>query len=256
MRLVIPRGPIPLGAGFAWVLASVAQGTPDLLAESLRRRTHHLAALIETLTRTLPTLGRPVVAGFSQGAVLAFSLALHRPDVVGRAFPLAGWMPPALMPMAPVAPELRIPIRSLHGTDDPVIPIAPTREVVAMLRALEWEVELVEFEGVGHVVSPEMNATFEAWLEQALREQAPELAGKGLGLVGPEETTYEPWEPLEQETIEAIKQLEAQATPSATDNDAPQDDTEDNAPQDETERHGAGDDDVEPSPENRSPESN
>jgi phospholipase/carboxylesterase len=256
MRLVIPRGPIRLGAGFAWVLSSVTQGKPDLLASSLRRRAHHLAALIETLSRTLPTLGRPVVAGFSQGAVLAFSLALHRPDVVGRAFPIAGWVPPELMPMFPVAQELRVPIRAVHGTDDPVIPIAPTREVVAVLRMLEWEVEFLEFEGVGHVVSPEMNATFEAWLEQALREQAPALTGKGLGLAGPEEETYQPWEPLEQETIEAIEQLEAQATPSATENEAPQDDTEDDAMENETERNGASDDEVDSSPENSSPESN
>jgi predicted esterase len=255
MRLIVPRGPLRLGAGFAWVLSSVTQGRPDLLASALRRRTHHLAALIDTLHRTLPTLGRPIVAGFSQGALLTFSLALHRPDVVGRAFPLAGWVPPELMPMFPVAPALRVPIRSVHGTEDPVIPIAPTREVVAMLRALEWEVELLEFEGVGHVVSPEMNATFEAWLEQALREQAPELTGKGLGLAGPEEEMYEPWEPLDPETIEAIEQLDAQeAPPPADENDISHDDTGDAAAEDEAVRDDAPDDAVDTSPEVTSPE--
>jgi phospholipase/carboxylesterase len=239
MRLVIPRGPLRLGAGFAWVRVSVTQGRPDLLASSLRTRTHHVAALIHTLSETLPTVGRPVVAGFSQGALLAFSLALHRPDVVGRAFPIAGWVPPELMPASPVAPDLRVPIRSVHGTIDPVIPIAPTREVVAVLRALAWEVELVEFEGVGHVVSPEMNAAFEAWLEQALREQAPALTGKGLGVAGPEEEPYEPWEPLEEETIEAIELLDAQeADPSAAEDLAPPVNIEDDAARRETERGG------------------
>jgi predicted esterase len=249
MRLVVPRGPLQLGAGFAWMHVSVTQGRPDLLASSLRTRTHHLAALIHTLSETLPTLGRPVVAGCSQGALLTFSLALHRPDVVGRAFPLAAWVPPGLMPSAPVAAELRVPMRSVHGTDDPVIPIGPTREVVAMLRALEWEVELVEFEGVGHVLSPEMNATFEAWVEQALGEQAPALTGRGLGLAGPEDETYAPWEPLEQETIEAIEQLEAQeAAPSATGDAAAQDDTAGVA-ENGTERNGTSDEDVDASPE-------
>jgi hypothetical protein len=164
---------------------------------------------------------------------------LHRPDVVGRAFPIAGWVPPELMPASPVAPDLRVPIRSVHGTIDPVIPIAPTREVVAVLRALAWEVELVEFEGVGHVVSPEMNAAFEAWLEQALREQAPALTGKGLGVAGPEEEPYEPWEPLEEETIEAIELLDAQeADPSAAEDLAPPVNIEDDAARRETERGG------------------
>lgn len=250
MRLVMPRGPLRLGAGYAWVPVSVTHRQPDLLASALRERTEHLAALIQTLSATLPTLGRPIVAGFSQGALLAFSLALHRPDVVGRAFPIAGWVPPALMPASAVAPELRVPIRSAHGTDDPIIPIAPTRDVVAMLRALEWEVELVEFDGVGHVVSPEMNALFEAWLEEALREQAPELTGKGLGLAGPEEAIYEPFEPLEAETIEAIEQLDADdATPSAPESDAPPDDTGNDAGGSETESGDGSDDDADAGPQ-------
>lgn len=258
IRLVIPRGPLRLGAGFAWVLPSVTQNTPDLLASALRRRTHHLAALIDTLARTLPTLGRPIVTGFSQGALLTFSLALHRPDVVGHAFPIAGWVPPGLMPVYPVAPEQRVPIRSVHGTEDAVIPIAPTREVVTALRALEWEVELLEFEGIGHLASSEMNATFEAWLEQALRDEAPELTGGGLGLAGPEEDTYEPWESLEPETIEAIEQLEAQpdAPSDSEEDDVLEDDSEGDAEKDEaveeevedetaegeTQREGASDD--------------
>ena len=208
MRLVMPRGPLRVGAGYAWVQRSVTQGEYDLLAAALQERTHHLAITIETLCNMLPTMGRPVVAGFSQGAMLAFSLALQRPDIVGRAFPLAGWIPPGLLPASPVAPEQRVPIRSLHGTQDPVIPIGPTREVVAALRALEWEVELLEFEGVGHEISPAMNATFEAWLEESLRDLAPALTGLGLGQEGPEAEPYEPFEALDEETIQAIEALE------------------------------------------------
>jgi phospholipase/carboxylesterase len=246
MRLVMPRGPIPLGAGFAWMLPSVMHGRPDLLASALRVRTDHLAALIKTLSRTLPTLGRPIVSGFSQGALLTFSLALHRPDVVGHAFPLTGWVPPLLMPTFPVVPELRVPIRAVHGIDDLVIPIEPTREVVAMLHGLGWEVELVEFEGVGHTVSAEMNATFEAWLEDALREQASELTGRGLGLAGPEAETYVPFEPLEPETIEAIEQLEAQeaAPPVPSREDAPPEETG-GASDDGSGENETGDDPVE-----------
>jgi phospholipase/carboxylesterase len=210
MRLIMPRGPIRLGAGFAWVLPSVTQGRHDLLAGALWRRTHHLAALIATLSKTLPTLGRPVVAGFSQGALLAFSLALHRPDVVGRALPLAGWVPPELMPAFPVPPERRVPIRAVHGAADAVIPVGPTRDVVERLRAMDWDVEFLAFEAVGHVVSREMNITFETWLEEALLEQAPALAGRGPRVTGPEIEGYEPWEPLEPETLEAIEQYELQ----------------------------------------------
>lgn len=246
MRLIMPRGPLRLGAGFAWVLPSVTQGRHDLLAAALRRRTHHLAALIATLSKTLPTLGRPVVAGFSQGALLAFSLALHRPDVVGQALPLVGWVPPELMPALPIAPDRRVPIRALHGTEDAVIPVGPTREVVERLRALEWDVEFLEFEAVGHVVSRDMNITFETWLEEALLEQAPALAGRGPRVIGPEIDGYEPWEPLEPETIEAIEQYELQGPELPPD-------TSEGGPAQEGDDAPAGDDRGDDTPDDRSP---
>jgi hypothetical protein len=67
-------------------------------------------------------------------------------------------------------------IRSVHGTDDDTIPAAPTREAVAYLRSRGADAELLEFEGIGHAMSPSMNKQFESWLEQSLREQAPKLA--------------------------------------------------------------------------------
>jgi phospholipase/carboxylesterase len=208
MRLIMPRGPRPLGEGFSWLPVSITQGKTDVLAASLRARAHHVAALIETIRTSRPTVGRPIVAGFSQGGMLAFAVGLHRPDVVGHAFPLAGWVPPPLMPEASPPEHRRTPMRSLHGDADPIIPIGPTREVVARLSELGWSIDLLEFAGVGHVMTREMNATFEGWLEAALAKEAPGLEG-GLGQEGPEDEPYAPWEPLEPETIEAIMEQDA-----------------------------------------------
>lgn len=220
MRLVMPQAPLPLGDGFSWLSVSITHNRPDLLATSLRKRTDHVAALINTLRTTRPTLGRPIVAGFSQGGMLSYALALFRPDAVGVALPLAGWVPPALMPTAPVAEHLRVPIRSVHGSADPIVPMEPTRAVVERLRELGWDVEFVIDEGVEHVVSDRMNAQFEAWLEEALREQAPELVGKGLGQDGPEGTPYEPYDPMDPETQDAIDQFDRQARRDSEGTDA------------------------------------
>ncbi len=217
MRLIIPQGPIPLGEGFTWITVSITHNRHELLASQLRRRADHLAALLNTLKETRSTLGRPIVAGFSQGGMLSFALALFRPDAVGFALPLAGWVPPNLMPTGPVEPELRVPIRAVHGSDDPIVPVKPTEAVMERLGALGWDVEFVSYAGVAHVMSSAMNEQFESWLEDALEQQAPSLAGKGLGVPGPETAPYEPYEPLDDATQAAIHEFDRQAPTEESD---------------------------------------
>lgn len=221
MRLILPRAPTPLGNGFTWLPVSITEGRVAQLASSLEERAAQLAALVNRLRNDRPTLGLPIVAGFSQGAMLSFTLALQYPQLFSVALPAAGWVPPSLMPeVAPAGRRVRI--RGLHGTADPIVPIEPTLQVVARLRELAWDIELDSFEGVEHTLTQEMNARFEEWLEEALREQAPRLGG-GLGEAGEESQAYLPVEPLDPQTIEALQE----ATPlPAQDVDARQEDGE------------------------------
>jgi hypothetical protein len=56
----------------------------------------------------------------------------------------------------------------MHGTADRIIPLGPTRALFDRLAGLGFEVELVEFEGVGHAISDDQNALFHVWLEHAV----------------------------------------------------------------------------------------
>jgi len=82
----------------------------------------------------------------------------------------------------------------MHGTADPIVRIGPTRAWVRALRDAGNEVDWVEYPNVEHVVSPAMNARFEAWLEAAAEARAPGLAG-GLGERGADPEPVEPYEP-------------------------------------------------------------
>lgn len=189
MRVIVPRGPLSLGSGFAWARSSVTQNRHEELAADIVAITDRLIRLIEHVQQTRPTAGSPVVTGFSQGAIVSWTLALRFPDRIGLAIPIAGWVLPATRPNVLRAS----PTRAMHGTADPIVRIEPTRAWVQALLASGNEVSWLEFDGVAHTVTPEMNVQFEEWLEEALLERAPSLEG-GLGEAGVEDEPVVPYE--------------------------------------------------------------
>lgn len=168
VRVIIPQAPDRLGKGWEWVPVSVGSGLVDRLSSSLFEVSGRVARMMRAVIAERPTVGRPIVSGFSQGGLLTYALALHHDDVVGYALPLSTWLPPPLEPLYK-REDLRFPpMRSMHGVEDRIIPIGPTRALVERLTGRGFEVELVEFEGVGHEMSEEMNALYQVWLERAL----------------------------------------------------------------------------------------
>lgn len=155
-RMFLPQAPDPLGEGFTWLATPTLGQDKQLFARSLSGRVDQLAPAIEAFRRLRPTFGKPIVAGFSQGGILTFTLATRYPDYFSAAFPMAGWLPPALYPV----PKLgqRYPyIFAQHGDRDTVVPIEDGRATVTALRARGLTVDFKEAKGVGHVVTPEMN---------------------------------------------------------------------------------------------------
>jgi phospholipase/carboxylesterase len=168
VRVIVPQAPDRLGNGWQWLPVYVGQGLVDRLSATLFQTAGRLAAMLRGLSEERPTVGRLIVSGFSQGALLTLAMAMHHDDLVGYAFPLASWMPPPLEP-AYRRTDLAYPrIRSMHGTADTVIPLAPTRALFDRLASLGFDVELVEFEGVAHTISDDENRVFHQWLENAV----------------------------------------------------------------------------------------
>jgi len=214
MRVLVPRGPLALGRGYAWARHSVTQNRHGELATDLVAMADRLARLVRHVRETRPTAGTPIVTGFSQGGITAWTLALRHPDEVGLALPIAGWVPPRARP-SPLRREGAARVRAMHGTADPIVRIEPTRELVRVLTDAGMPVSLLEIDGVEHVVTAEMNAQFEEWLEEALRERAPALRG-GLGDPGPDPEPIEPYEPA----LEDAADDEDEAVPAPLPEDA------------------------------------
>lgn len=168
IRVIVPQAPEPLGAGYEWLPVRVGQGLVDRLTTSLVARAAQVALMLRELQRTLPTVGRPLVAGFSQGGMLTFALAVQHSDVVEAAFPLSAWLPPALVPTYRRDDVVFPRIRGMHGTADRVIPPDPTEDAYVLLRERGFDAELVLFDGVGHEMTEAMNEQLHQWLLESL----------------------------------------------------------------------------------------
>jgi phospholipase/carboxylesterase len=120
--------------------------------------------------RRHPTRGRPIVTGFSQGGMLTMTLAVHHPESISHAFPMAGWLPPSLEPDAydPYAPHA--PVVALHGGADEVLSATRTRRMMERLSRIGYPVSFEEYEGVGHEKTPAMRARMRELIERALVE--------------------------------------------------------------------------------------
>ncbi|RLB52388.1 MAG: hypothetical protein DRJ42_15035 [Deltaproteobacteria bacterium] len=187
VRLLIPQAPTPLHDGYQWIPVYVNQGLVDEFASTLFATAGRLARLIRDVITERGAMGRSIVTGFSQGGIVTLALALYHDDVVGAALPMSSWLPPPLEPAYRRA-DLTYPIiRAMHGNEDATVPITPTRELFARLAALDFDVVLQTFDGVGHETNAAMNELYHHWLEETVCRAAGDeqcaAAARHLGRV-------------------------------------------------------------------------
>lgn len=165
-RFVMPQAPLPLEGGYSWFSVRVAEHQEETLAREVASQTEGLADLLRALSSSEPRPSRVIVAGFSQGGILAYALATSHPELMDVAFPMAGWLPPALVPER--APPDAVAIIAMHGSADERIPLGPTRELADLLSARGFPVEFQVFEGAGHALSDPWETVLSSQLDQAL----------------------------------------------------------------------------------------
>lgn len=154
--LLSPRGKV-LEHGAPRFFRRMAEGIFD--QEDLARRTLELADFIERARKTYG-LSKPIAFGFSNGANIAASLLLTRPDVLAGAVLLR-----AMTPFEPEnLPNLSgVPVLMLSGAADPIVP-AGNRDKLAELLTASGAALTHEIVSAGHNLSPRDVAIAEHWL--------------------------------------------------------------------------------------------
>ncbi len=146
-RVVAPHSASRYSRGWAWF---PPRGPPpsDDSASDIAAEADVVADFVDRVARARPTVGKPILMGFSQGGALTFAVGVRHPGSIGAAFPVGGWLPHALWPST--LPKDAPPIVAFHGTVDARVPLSGTRLAAARLAALGFAMDLREFDGVGH----------------------------------------------------------------------------------------------------------
>jgi predicted esterase len=162
-----PRGKI-LERGMPRFFRRLAEGVFDI--EDLKLRTMELADFVAAAAAHYEFDARRVIAiGFSNGANIAASLLLLRPEVLARAVLFR-----AMVPLVPdVMPSLKnVSVLLSGGRRDPIVPAENTERLAAMLREAGAAVT-VAWQGAGHALTNEDVAEAREWLSSV---------GDGAGL--------------------------------------------------------------------------
>lgn len=167
--MICPQGPLetPIGpeaVGYAWYPMSHG-GVPDV--EAMLSQQKKLQVFLDECLKSYPIDPKKlVVLGFSQGGVMAYSLALANPERFAALAVLSSWLPKELLARLNVTGAVQsLPTLVQHGAQDPTIEVARARTSVETLRQLHVPLTFREYP-MGHEIGARSLAELSTWLEE------------------------------------------------------------------------------------------
>ena len=160
--LLSPRGDVSEGGALRF-FARLGEGVFD--PEEITRRTHALADFVLAAASHYKIEPHRLLAlGFSNGANIAATLMLLRPETLGGGVLFR----PMVVLDRPASPGALAGRRVLlcNGTTDPLVPPQDPGRLAQLLRAGGAEVKLQSI-AASHALTPQDVATAQAWLQES-----------------------------------------------------------------------------------------
>src|SRR5438105_13736008 len=158
--LLSPRGKV-LENGMPRFFRRLAEGVFDL--EDLKNRTHELADFVVSAAAHYKIDIKNLIAvGYSNGANIAASMLLLRPETLAAAI--------LFRAMVPLIPENQPELSSVRvwigaGSIDPIVPASETKQLAELLRGAGADVTIRFFRG-GHELTKEDVDGAREWLTE------------------------------------------------------------------------------------------
>jgi predicted esterase len=158
--LLSPRGKV-LENGMPRFFRRLAEGVFDL--DDLRKRTQELADFVTSAAKHYEIgAGKIVAVGYSNGANIAASMLLLRPEILSAAI--------LFRAMVPLVPETLPKLSGKHvlingGELDPIMPPSETKKLVELLRSAGADIT-IRFLHAGHQLTSQDIDMAREWLSQ------------------------------------------------------------------------------------------
>jgi predicted esterase len=159
--ILSPRGKV-LENGMPRFFRRLAEGVFDI--EDLKFRTNELADFIYNASKVYTlNLNRIMAIGYSNGANIAASILLLRPEILSSAI--------LFRPMIPLVPDTLPNLSSKHilisaGAHDPIIPRYQTEELFDLLKKVEARVS-IQWQNSGHELTQRDVVAASEWVSSA-----------------------------------------------------------------------------------------
>ncbi|MEC4677162.1 MAG: hypothetical protein VST69_00210, partial [Nitrospirota bacterium] len=136
-RIILIQGPIPYGRGNAW------PWSPD----DFKQYGTAVTEAVDALSLKYPTLGKPILFGFSGGGMMAYYQAVKHGNRYSYIFPVSGQLSKDLL--GDEVFNVGAQVIAFHGLNDSIVSISGGRSAVNLLRENGADVSISEFKG-GH----------------------------------------------------------------------------------------------------------
>jgi phospholipase/carboxylesterase len=160
--ILSPRGKV-LENGMPRFFRRLAEGVFDI--EDLRFRTNELADFVQKASKTYKfDLSRTMAIGYSNGANIAASMLLLRPEILSGAI--------LFRPMIPLVPDTLPNLSSKHvlisaGLHDPIVPKYQTEDLFDLLKKVEAKVS-IQWQNSGHELTQRDINAAKDWVTTSL----------------------------------------------------------------------------------------
>jgi phospholipase/carboxylesterase len=165
-----PHRPVTINGGYvmrAWYDILTSDLSERVDEEGMRESARAVASLIEREKAAGLAPSRIILAGFSQGGVIALEVATRYPERLGGVIALSSYVPaPDRVPVA----GQPLPVFMGHGTQDPIVPFSLGLRSRRLLESRGYAVEWHDY-AMPHCVCAEEIGAIRTWLVGRLAQE-------------------------------------------------------------------------------------
>jgi len=165
MYIISPRGPLMVGPGrYAWYNVDFSTGRPIIKTEQEAASREKIVVFIREVREKYQP-DSLYLGGFSQGAIMSYSIGLTLPGEVQGIISFSGRILDEIRPLVKNDKYLQhLKVLVAHGVHDNILPVHYAREAKEYLETLGVQLTYHEYT-IGHQLNNEVLHDLNAWLK-------------------------------------------------------------------------------------------